>query len=278
MRAVLTASPTTNICRFPSLLYSQLIPVTCRRFTFHTPQHSWRLLEIILTRLLRGRRLLTGLGTPAAAAASVSENEHSAIHLLFLNSHQVVPQGYRLIMRRRSLQNIPPAGSWCLLHLLFAVPFSSQPWSVIIPFALLARFLHSFAGSNDRCNSGPGDHQPVQVIGRCWLVWKRVSHNVTASLIEPLCLIFFRYLLTTAAFQLPFGKLYSILSVKWTFLVTIIIFEIGSLICGAANSSAVLIAGRAIAGVGGAGIFSGALIIAAHTSKKMSLALYELPC
>ncbi|KAL1623283.1 hypothetical protein SLS56_008388 [Neofusicoccum ribis] len=73
------------------------------------------------------------------------------------------------------------------------------------------------------------------------------------------------YLLTTAAFQLPFGKLYSILSVKWTFLVTIIIFEIGSLICGAANSSAVLIAGRAIAGVGGAGIFSGALIIAAHT-------------
>lgn len=82
----------------------------------------------------------------------------------------------------------------------------------------------------------------------------------------PLCLTLHRYLLTTAAFQLPFGKLYSILSVKWTFLVTIFIFEVGSLICGAANSSAVLIAGRAIAGVGGAGIFSGALIIAAHTS------------
>jgi MFS family permease len=86
-----------------------------------------------------------------------------------------------------------------------------------------------------------------------------------------LCLTLHRYLLTTAAFQLPFGKLYSILSVKYTFLVSIIIFEIGSLICGAANSSAVLIAGRAIAGVGGAGIFSGALIIAAHTSTSFGI-------
>lgn len=68
-----------------------------------------------------------------------------------------------------------------------------------------------------------------------------------------------------AAFQLPFGKLYSILSVKWTFLSAIIIFEAGSVLCGAAPSSAALIAGRAVAGVGAAAILSGTLIIAAHT-------------
>lgn len=79
-------------------------------------------------------------------------------------------------------------------------------------------------------------------------------------------MVFFcSYLLTMAAFQLPFGKLYSTLSVKWTFLSAIVIFEAGSLLCGAAPSSAALIAGRAVAGVGAAAILSGTLIIAAHT-------------
>lgn len=39
------------------------------------------------------------------------------------------------------------------------------------------------------------------------------------------------------------------------------LFEIGSLLCGAANTSAMFIVGRAIAGLGGAGILSGAFII-----------------
>jgi MFS family permease len=43
------------------------------------------------------------------------------------------------------------------------------------------------------------------------------------------------------------------------------IFEIGSFICGIAPSSAVLIVGRAVAGLGCSGIFSGALIILAHS-------------
>jgi MFS family permease len=73
-----------------------------------------------------------------------------------------------------------------------------------------------------------------------------------------------RYLLTIASFQLPFGKLYSILPVKYVFLAAIVIFEVGSVICAAAISSGMLIAGRAIAGLGGAGVYSGTLIIAAH--------------
>ena len=44
-----------------------------------------------------------------------------------------------------------------------------------------------------------------------------------------------------------------------------LIFEVGSAICGASPNSISLIAGRAIAGVGGSGIFSGALIIIAKS-------------
>ena len=73
------------------------------------------------------------------------------------------------------------------------------------------------------------------------------------------------YLLTICAFQLAFGKCYSVFSVKGVFLTAIGIFELGSLICGVAPSSNALIIGRAIAGMGCAGIFSGALIIIAYS-------------
>ncbi len=65
------------------------------------------------------------------------------------------------------------------------------------------------------------------------------------------------FLLTTCACQLLYGKLYSAFSVKATFLTSVILFEIGSAICGAAPSSICLIIGRAIQGIGGAGVFSG---------------------
>ena len=50
------------------------------------------------------------------------------------------------------------------------------------------------------------------------------------------------------------------------FLTAIGIFELGSLVCGAAPSSTALIIGRAIAGIGSSGIFAGALLILAHSS------------
>jgi MFS family permease len=73
------------------------------------------------------------------------------------------------------------------------------------------------------------------------------------------------YLLTTCSFQLIFGKLYTFYSIKWTYLSALFIFELGSLICGVAPSSIALIIGRAVAGLGSAGIFSGAILIVAHT-------------
>lgn len=82
------------------------------------------------------------------------------------------------------------------------------------------------------------------------------------------------YLLTLCAFQLFFGRLYQRFSVKWVFLICLFIFELGSLICGVAPSSTTLIVGRAVAGVGAAGIFSGALIIIAFSTPLEKRAIY----
>src|SRR5947207_1105934 len=73
------------------------------------------------------------------------------------------------------------------------------------------------------------------------------------------------YLLSNASFQLSFGRLYTIFSIKWVFLTAMSLFEVGSLVCAVASNSVILIVGRAIAGLGCAGCFSGALIIGAHS-------------
>lgn len=62
------------------------------------------------------------------------------------------------------------------------------------------------------------------------------------------------YMLTCAVFNPLFGSIYRFYSVKWVYMGSVALFEVGSAICGAAGSSAVFIAGRAIAGVGAAGM------------------------
>ena len=49
------------------------------------------------------------------------------------------------------------------------------------------------------------------------------------------------YQLASAALQPLSGKIYSRFSIKWTFLFFFALFELGSLICGVANSSKVLV-------------------------------------
>ena len=69
------------------------------------------------------------------------------------------------------------------------------------------------------------------------------------------------YLLTGCATQLLFGRIYTFYSIKWVFLTAIAFFEIGSAVCGAAPNSLAFVIGRAIAGLGSAGVFSGAIVL-----------------
>ncbi|KUI52984.1 Putative HC-toxin efflux carrier TOXA [Cytospora mali] len=71
------------------------------------------------------------------------------------------------------------------------------------------------------------------------------------------------YLLANCACQPLSGKIYSYFNVKWTFLCFFALFEVGSALCGAAQSSTMLIVGRAIAGIGASGLLNGGYTILA---------------
>ncbi|KAL7787153.1 putative efflux pump antibiotic resistance protein [Trichoderma ceciliae] len=82
------------------------------------------------------------------------------------------------------------------------------------------------------------------------------------------------YLMTSGGFQSTWGKMYQYFPLKISFLGAMAVFEIGSLICGVAPSSAPLIIGRTIAGIGAAGVSSGAYTICAYISEPKKRAAH----
>ena len=77
-----------------------------------------------------------------------------------------------------------------------------------------------------------------------------------------------RSFMTFASFQLIYGKLFTFYPIKTVFISSIFIFEVGSLICAVAPVSGPFITGRAIAGMGYAGINA--------ASSSSSLHIYHL--
>ncbi|CCF33404.1 MFS gliotoxin efflux transporter GliA [Colletotrichum higginsianum] len=75
------------------------------------------------------------------------------------------------------------------------------------------------------------------------------------------------FFLTISAFSQFWGKAYTYFSLKWVLMTAIVIFEVGSLICGVAKNSPTLIIGRAITGAGGAGISNGCYTIIGVVAK-----------
>jgi MFS family permease len=75
--------------------------------------------------------------------------------------------------------------------------------------------------------------------------------------------------------QLLFGKIYKLYPTKTIFLASTVIFEAGSAVCGAAPTSTALIIGRAVAGLGAAGIFSGGMLIMRDIVPLYKRPLYQ---
>lgn len=75
---------------------------------------------------------------------------------------------------------------------------------------------------------------------------------------------------------LPWGKAYGVFNMKWIYLFNILLFEVGSALCGAAPNMTALIVGRVVAGVGGSGMYSGTLtyvsVLTAHEEKPAYMA------
>ena len=77
------------------------------------------------------------------------------------------------------------------------------------------------------------------------------------------------------SFQLMMGKVYKYYPAKPIFLSGIFLFEVGSAICGAAPSSDAFIVGRAIAGLGSSGMFSGLMVIMFNIIPLQQRPLYQ---
>jgi len=63
-------------------------------------------------------------------------------------------------------------------------------------------------------------------------------------------------------------------NIKTAFLASLVIFELGSLICGVSASSPVLILGRAIQGLGSAGVLTGSFVIVTHSVPLQKRPVY----
>jgi MFS family permease len=70
------------------------------------------------------------------------------------------------------------------------------------------------------------------------------------------------------------GVLYTSFNMKWVYITALVLFEIGSALCGAAPNMAALIVGRVIAGAGGGGIFMGCLSFFTALTTPKERAIY----
>ncbi|PLB35610.1 MFS general substrate transporter [Aspergillus candidus] len=77
------------------------------------------------------------------------------------------------------------------------------------------------------------------------------------------------FLLGGAAVVLPFGRFYGLLDAKWLYIISSIVFNVGSALCGAAPNMDSLIVGRVLAGMGGNGMYLGVMtLLSVNTSDR----------
>lgn len=81
------------------------------------------------------------------------------------------------------------------------------------------------------------------------------------------------YLIAQMAMLPTCGRIYTFYNIKWTYIGLLFIFEIGSIVAAAAPNSTTFIVGRAVSGLGGAGLLSGATVIISYTVELKKRAM-----
>nr|POE74547.1 efflux pump patc [Quercus suber] len=77
--------------------------------------------------------------------------------------------------------------------------------------------------------------------------------------VDKLSWISISYALAAVSTTLLWGRLFAVVNIKWTFIAAVVIFELGSVVSGAAPNMNVLIVGRALSGLGAIGTYMGAI-------------------
>lgn len=131
---------------------------------------------------------------------------------------------------------------------------SGWKWIVVVLSILSSTFLFALD------NTIVADIQPVivrQFDSVAKLTWLSVS-----------------FLIGAAATNLVWGKIFGQFNAKWTYILCVTLFEVGSAICGAAPTMDALIVGRAICGVGGSGMYVGVMTLLAATTTIHERPMY----
>ncbi|KAF7945569.1 hypothetical protein EAE96_010336 [Botrytis aclada] len=82
------------------------------------------------------------------------------------------------------------------------------------------------------------------------------------------------FLIGAASTNLVWGKIFGQFNAKWTYIISIVIFEAGSALCGGAPNMAALIIGRALCGFGGSGAYVGVMTLLAASTTIHERPLY----
>ena len=83
------------------------------------------------------------------------------------------------------------------------------------------------------------------------------------------------YLLAFTITAPTWGRVYQMFALKRVYVLNMMLFILGSLLCAAAPNSTTFIMGRAISGLGAAGTFTGGLTIVAYTVPLPNRAKYS---
>lgn len=79
----------------------------------------------------------------------------------------------------------------------------------------------------------------------------------------------FRFTIGAVVLALSFGQLYATFDGKWLFIISTVLFQAASALCGGAPNMSAMIIGRVLAGVGGNGMYLGTLtLMILHTREK----------
>ncbi|KAL5363154.1 putative MFS drug efflux transporter [Aspergillus floccosus] len=92
--------------------------------------------------------------------------------------------------------------------------------------------------------------------------------------VEKLPWISVAFLIGAAGTNLIWGKVFGQFNAKWTYILSVFVFEVGSAICGAAPNMNALIIGRAICGVSGSGMYVGLMTLLAATTTIHERPMY----
>ncbi|TGO10818.1 hypothetical protein BTUL_0125g00320 [Botrytis tulipae] len=82
------------------------------------------------------------------------------------------------------------------------------------------------------------------------------------------------FLIGSASTNLVWGKIFGQFNAKWTYIISIVIFEAGSALCGGAPNMSALIVGRALCGFGGSGAYVGVMTLLAASTTIHERPLY----